>query len=791
MTKKAVNWYLIVPIIFFIAIIPLIVRMKLIPLEGITYDLWMGGKTNTDVFSYYKSVFIIACATISALVFMVCLYLRTIKIKNLALYFPLLLLSVLIIASTAFSEFQGVAVYGSPDRYEGELVLLSYIIMCFIIMNAVNSEKEYKLIFSSLLISAGIISLIGLLQFSGWNIFHSSWGQNFILAGYDLERTADVYSTLYNSNNVGSYMAMLVPLTLVFYFFSPKGWQRILFGMLCTLMFATLLACDSRAGFLGALTALIIALVFLRKIIRIEWRSALAILISFTLVFAVINYIGSGRSVYSIKSIFSDQKAADDLGEWHFMVDNEPLKFERNRVIINHKIPLKIAPASFGQFRFYDNHNQEVFFKNQAAQLASADCRFQDYKVTQTDNMLKITVADNNLYFKNIDHKILPVDEAGRPITIYHNIQGHYKDIKIVINENNLLITPADAPLIIRADQQGLVFMDPAGKVLPLLKGNKVNWGYIDDPRYDKYKVYFRNNRLIVQHDLTQLDFLCAKSFFLPLSGVTPAVKTMQFSDYNLILSADSEALQVVNDCKQLIFKDGNNRILACDKYSLGDDDYFVINDARFLDYRISTKNDLLRIKKGEKNLVIFISPTGYKYLTANGKEWLMKPVETFGFAGRESIGSGRGYIWSRTIPLLKDTIILGHGPDTFSIYFPQHEIEGKFNYLNTTTMIVDKPHSLYLQMGVNTGVISLLAFLACLIMYLYSGLRKYPLVVDWQKEELCGLAVWLAVIAYLAAAVFNDSLVSVAPVFWGLLGLGIALVSIDQPKETGSGKID
>ena len=37
-------------------------------------------------------------------------------------------------------------------------------------------------------------------------------------------------------------------------------------------------------------------------------------------------------------------------------------------------------------------------------------------------------------------------------------------------------------------------------------------------------------------------------------------------------------------------------------------------------------------------------------------------PVESFGFNGVERLGSNRGYIYSRSIPLLKHNIILGAG---------------------------------------------------------------------------------------------------------------------------------
>ena len=49
--------------------------------------------------------------------------------------------------------------------------------------------------------------------------------------------------------------------------------------------------------------------------------------------------------------------------------------------------------------------------------------------------------------------------------------------------------------------------------------------------------------------------------------------------------------------------------------------------------------------------------------------------AESIGFEGYERLGSSRAYIWSRTLPLLKDTIFIGHGPDTYAMYFPQDDV--------------------------------------------------------------------------------------------------------------------
>lgn len=161
-----------------------------------------------------------------------------------------------------------------------------------------------------------------------------------------------------------------------------------------------------------------------------------------------------------------------------------------------------------------------------------------------------------------------------------------------------------------------------------------------------------------------------------------------------------------------------------------------------------------------------------------------IEPVnaEHFGFEGKELVGSSRGYIWSRTIPLLKNCILIGYGADTFAYVFPQQDFLAKYySYAEGFHITVDKPHNLYLQIFISNGLIALIAFLGICLFYLADSFRLYALRKEYRIEQIYGAAVMLAVVGYLAAGMFNDSVVSVAPMFWILLGVGCALNTINR----------
>jgi len=172
-----------------------------------------------------------------------------------------------------------------------------------------------------------------------------------------------------------------------------------------------------------------------------------------------------------------------------------------------------------------------------------------------------------------------------------------------------------------------------------------------------------------------------------------------------------------------------------------------------------------------------------YYYLTTKGKFDKMIMAEQVLFGDCERILSGRGYIWSVTIPLLKKYFILGSGADTFVTAFPQQD------YLRLwrngfAEQIMSKPHSLYLQVGVQDGVIALLGMITFFVMYLLQSARLYINSKFESFYEQAGVAVMLAVLGFAVMGISNDSSMTVSPIFWAIAGLGVYLNSQSAQLE-------
>lgn len=252
----------------------------------------------------------------------------------------------------------------------------------------------------------------------------------------------------------------------------------------------------------------------------------------------------------------------------------------------------------------------------------------------------------------------------------------------------------------------------------------------------------------------------------------------------------DTESLHFVFQDGALSFSDSSNNSIET-SYDLATGVITLLNPT-YQEYSLifgQTENNLvLKLDKGDIHLIFNLEPERIALIDNKGNEVSLEPIEAWGFEGNERIGSSRGYIWSRSLPLLKNALVFGYGPDTFATAFPQHDIFGKmYAYHGDMWQVVDKPHNLYLQIAINTGIISLLAFLFLVGYYLYRSFRIYLSNSFDDFLSQAGVGVFVAIVGYLGAAFFNDSVVSVAPVFWCLLGLGASINHIisNRPAKT------
>ena len=167
---------------------------------------------------------------------------------------------------------------------------------------------------------------------------------------------------------------------------------------------------------------------------------------------------------------------------------------------------------------------------------------------------------------------------------------------------------------------------------------------------------------------------------------------------------------------------------------------------------------------------------TGYYYVTENDKLDILSGVDYVDMHGYEYLGSGRLYIWSRTLPLLWENLLVGSGPDTFAEVFPQNDYVGKSIYAESTAAVMESAHNDYLTRSIQTGVASVISILVFYVLFIRSGIKYYRKRELSSAKEIMGFGAFLGCIGYMVCCLFNDSTLYTTPMFYICIGLSLAV---------------
>ncbi|OMP66625.1 O-antigen ligase family protein [Domibacillus epiphyticus] len=137
------------------------------------------------------------------------------------------------------------------------------------------------------------------------------------------------------------------------------------------------------------------------------------------------------------------------------------------------------------------------------------------------------------------------------------------------------------------------------------------------------------------------------------------------------------------------------------------------------------------------------------------------------------SSGSGRSYIWGKTLEIVKDRPILGYGLDTLLYHFPHNNIDSRAG-LGSETVIVDKPHSMYMGVLFGMGIIGIIGLLGIAAITVWKSLQS---VLHFNRTRSLTVALGIAWIAFLIQAMFNDTLPGTAAPLFTIAGVMLSLL--------------
>lgn len=264
--------------------------------------------------------------------------------ENKSLYFILLTYILTLIISTFFSINFFQSLYGKIYRYEGLYTLLCYIII-FIISSCCYKFNKNHLTY--LFTCSSIISIYGLMQYFGYNIFK--------IDPIRIKWIKYVYSTIGNPNFLGSYLVLILPLA-IYCFIKTK---KLIFLAISCLHFITLLLTKTRSAWIGFLISFLL-LIFLSIKNKNDFKNLYKVIICIFIITAFINlnlnnllYQRFSSIINYAKSVTTKSTLKEYSGSNRIFIWKRILKLIQKRPLIGY------GPDTF-DIAFMNNYEKEV-----------------------------------------------------------------------------------------------------------------------------------------------------------------------------------------------------------------------------------------------------------------------------------------------------------------------------------------------------------------------------------------------------------------------------------------------
>ena len=127
-----------------------------------------------------------------------------------------------------------------------------------------------------------------------------------------------------------------------------------------------------------------------------------------------------------------------------------------------------------------------------------------------------------------------------------------------------------------------------------------------------------------------------------------------------------------------------------------------------------------------------------------------------------------RSYLWSHTAALFLRRPVLGYGPETFALVFPQGWDDERTLLFGGSPVRIDKAHNDTLDMAMSIGALGVAAFAWVVVSTLRNAMSAWG---PSSPTRVLAAACVASIVGYWVDLQWHFSVVSVAPVFWSVLG--------------------
>ena len=187
-------------------------------------------------------------------------------------YYLLLIYAIFVLMSGLFSVYKPQVFTGSYEIFQPMEVILGYLLICFYTYQYADSKEKVKRVLLISSIGIGIIVVIGISQFIGFDLLQTTPGRLLISDAYHLDKLDTinfntpkhtVYATLYNQDFLSFYFGLLIPIVLAACTVVKKPLHKVLLALALIGCIACMIGADAASGYLALAVSIIIGIFIL------------------------------------------------------------------------------------------------------------------------------------------------------------------------------------------------------------------------------------------------------------------------------------------------------------------------------------------------------------------------------------------------------------------------------------------------------------------------------------------------------------------------------------------------
>ena len=229
------------------------------------------------------------------------------------------------------------------------VIFSSYFLIYFIIINNIKNQEEFDTFIRLFFIASFLVSLYTLFHYYG-------------LIPY-LKEFGPVISTIGQKNATSTYLALIFPLLFSYFLLEKNKNTKIFYYIILSIVYATLMICQSRGIWISIGLTLIIGIFFIFKFKLFEiFKKNLKLLTSLCFIFLIITIIYSTDNPLNRSAITVPERAISTLDEKDPSINTRFLMWNTTLNMIKDK---PIFGSGIGTFKInYLDYQAEFLNKN-------------------------------------------------------------------------------------------------------------------------------------------------------------------------------------------------------------------------------------------------------------------------------------------------------------------------------------------------------------------------------------------------------------------------------------------